>query len=573
MIRSEEGQKRTPSEVSEFEREQLRFLLSDNDMGATLATINPSLAWLPFLWQMQLVKDERQLIAWIERNFADVQAIRDVVANLHFFGPDTAVFLEHRLNSRADALKPLLLKSWRLIIRSMKATKKGPLEDEWFEIEPQVKRGDHSAALLERLAEALRPKLNLRKPYSLREEAHKRAVHLFDLMMIEYEVADSLSGEEVLEAWPADAAAETDARLLAQLSTTLRTTIEDAIEVGVEGERFSQSDNDVPSIAHHKQNDNHSGFYPIIRVSANLWLRLAEKSQPIALSIVQQWSKADCRLLRRLALFASKYAIVPANLGSDILLEMPLGELFLTGASVEVYELIRSRWNEFERKRQEAIVSRLCKGPPRRWFRQDADIDGAVDRARFDLLHDMKRNGVDIGEAADLLLVEISARRPKWKPRPADKAGFHVWHGSDADSSASTADKLENVADDQLVPEAKRIVAAREFWENDNWRDLCATDPDRALRGLVKAAESGDWTPQLWQQFLLTRKSYADSVAEQQVARLLLQWPTGTFEGVADPVSSWLYEHALTLDDAPLWQLWDRIADYSLTEKSEVDDD
>jgi hypothetical protein len=41
--------KKTPSEASEFEREQLRFLLSGDDVAATLASVNPSLAWLPVL--------------------------------------------------------------------------------------------------------------------------------------------------------------------------------------------------------------------------------------------------------------------------------------------------------------------------------------------------------------------------------------------------------------------------------------------------------------------------------------------------------------------------------------------
>ncbi|XSC43445.1 hypothetical protein ACF1BQ_036650 [Bradyrhizobium sp. RDT10] len=35
---------------------------------------------------MKLIQNERQLIAWIERNFADVDAVRDVVANIHFLG-------------------------------------------------------------------------------------------------------------------------------------------------------------------------------------------------------------------------------------------------------------------------------------------------------------------------------------------------------------------------------------------------------------------------------------------------------------------------------------------------------
>jgi hypothetical protein len=53
--------KRTPSDASEFEREQLRFFLSSNDVVTTLSAINPSLAWLPILRQMQVVGADHEL--------------------------------------------------------------------------------------------------------------------------------------------------------------------------------------------------------------------------------------------------------------------------------------------------------------------------------------------------------------------------------------------------------------------------------------------------------------------------------------------------------------------------------
>ena len=40
----------------------------------------------------EINSSETQLIAWIERNFENVDAVREVVANLKFFGPDAATF-------------------------------------------------------------------------------------------------------------------------------------------------------------------------------------------------------------------------------------------------------------------------------------------------------------------------------------------------------------------------------------------------------------------------------------------------------------------------------------------------
>lgn len=94
------SRKKTPKDVTEFEREQLRFFLARDDLAVVLADLNPSLAWLPILDELKLINADTQLAMWLERNLADLGAVRDVVANIHFFRPDTADILEFRLNRR-----------------------------------------------------------------------------------------------------------------------------------------------------------------------------------------------------------------------------------------------------------------------------------------------------------------------------------------------------------------------------------------------------------------------------------------------------------------------------------------
>src|SRR5438309_1152166 len=112
--------KKTPRDATEFEREQLRYLLSTDELSFMLVEVNPSLAWLPVLIEMRVIQAGTQLAPWIERNFADVDAVRDVAANIHFFSPETASLLEFGLNRQRDRLSPLLVKCWRLIIRAMR---------------------------------------------------------------------------------------------------------------------------------------------------------------------------------------------------------------------------------------------------------------------------------------------------------------------------------------------------------------------------------------------------------------------------------------------------------------------
>jgi len=575
-VKPEGVRKKTPADATPFEREQLLFFLSGGDLAATLSEFNPSLAWLPLLSEMKLIQGETQLIAWIERNFANVEAVRDVVANIHFFGPETASFLEFRLNAQVANLSPLLAKSWTLIVRHMRTAKQGLAQNEWFEILPKLKRGDHSVALLERLANALRPQLKIGKRFSWRVTAEDKVPEQpSDLMSIDYKVNGGVSSDDVLAAWPANAAPETDENLLLQLTAALSAALADAMEVGVESNKgLSTSDTDVPSVARHHQNEYHSGFQSIVRVMAEIWwARLAGKSPAMALAVAERWRNSQFRLLRRLAMFAfANRAIVPGTTAADMLIDMPSGELFLTNSSVEAYRLIRARWVDFPVEKQQQILLRICEGPPRSWFRQGTEIDTHIDRSRYDFLSDMVRDGIDIGPQAQKLLADIRERWPRWQPKPAEQAGFHVWHESGFREVGGNTDRLKDVTDGELVAKARQIAAPAAFMEGDSWRGLCLGDPDRALRGLDAAATNGDWPKDYWEQLLWSRTAYADARTEQKISELLLRWPTDSFNAIAAAASSWLDGRAKTLPDALFWPLWDLIADASLIETAEAED-
>src|SRR5262249_14435094 len=113
----ESVRKKTPTDTTEFEREQLRFFLSGSQVSERLADLNPSLAWLPEFLKMKIIQEPGQLARWIEKNFTDYNAIREVATNIDFFDTATANLLELSLNRQLDHLPQLLTKCWYLIIR------------------------------------------------------------------------------------------------------------------------------------------------------------------------------------------------------------------------------------------------------------------------------------------------------------------------------------------------------------------------------------------------------------------------------------------------------------------------
>lgn len=564
---------KSPDATTEFERDQARFFLEMEDLAATLAKINPPLAWMPVLVGWKLTGfDERRLVAWIERNLAEAQAVRDVVANIHLFGPDAAEFLEYSLLGQESRLPPVLAQSWRLVIRHMRSAKRGLPHVEWFDLQPRIKRGHQSAEMLERLADVLRPKLTIRRRLSLRKEEAAPVTSPTDLMSIEYTVDDDVSEEEVLEAWPQDTSAEADANLLTHLAGKLDATLADALEIGVESnEEWTASDSDVPSVAAHPQNEHRSGFLEITRVIAELWTRLARKDPDRALQFLGRWRGSRFRLNHRLALYACADPDVSAGVAADALIGLPQGELFLTNTAVEVYRLIKARWNDFSPEKRKIIEQRLCAGPPKDCFREGAEIDRHIDRCRFDFLGQMEQGGIQFSAETSATLKEIRERWPQWTLRPEELTGFHTWswssHGEIGDPT-----KLQNIADDLLVAEAMRIDAMANFGEGDSWRALCITEPDRALRGLEAEAQAGRWPEKAWRPFFWERRTLRGPDVGARIVRLLLDCPKEEFGGIAGQACYWLTENYAAIDDDDKWKLWDKILVATSNEPDEADD-
>jgi|UPI0003F9C682 hypothetical protein len=278
--------------ISELEREQLRFFLADGDLGTTLIELNPSLAWLSYFADLNLQqKNEAALAAWVGKNLDSVDAVREVVARIHLFKTDSARILDHQLNAQRDRISLLLTKCWQLIIRHIHNAERGKVQNEWFEVLPHIKRGEISPEMLMRVTRMLTPQLFVEKRYGWYEEPEPKLERPTDILSVKYRVEDGVSEADFFSAWPKDAVAEVDAKLIAYLTLALSLALADAIDVGVESNTLlSISDIDVPSVAAHEQNAYREGFQPIVRITAELWSRLIRKDVEKALSILHSWA-------------------------------------------------------------------------------------------------------------------------------------------------------------------------------------------------------------------------------------------------------------------------------------------
>ena len=337
----------------------------------------------------------------------------------------------------------------------------------------------------------------------------------------------------------------------------------------------------MPSVAPHSQNAHRSGFYPIIRVLADLWHRIADKDRDLARTLALRWADSHFLLVKRLWLFAlAHHVFTPSEAGASV---RKLGNdvFWDSGAQVELLRLLTTRWMAFDPADRSEIEARLRQGIACDLFPSDEieNEDKWVSIRNSSIFKRLKRIEAAGGELAidsQNLLKEISARHPQWKPSAGDRDDFSSWIEGRW-GPMGHPELLEKIADESLVNEAVRLQRERPFEEGDVWRKFCSADPYRALQGLGLEASHGRWEAGAWRDLLGAAVDNGEQELQFQLADLLLQMPDGPLQQLLRAAAIWLQKRreVLSAADGPGGQrflrLWDHLASLAYREQDPED--
>lgn len=562
--------KKTPTEATEFDRAQLSSLKGRGNAPALLIEANPSLAWLPTLTEVKMIRhDERWLAGWIMGNLQDYRAVTAVVAQLGLFGPGVADALSYSLEQYKGELSPILRKSWSILIRHMRRMQPSPASG-WYDLLPVLMCGEITADTVKRLTDLLTPELEVSRRFTLDDNAASEPSSIHDLMRIEFEPEENVALDEILDAWPPECRPEDDYSLLTALSHALDQAIASATDLGLEGDRgYGLADVQVASVADHPQNRHRKGFVPIVRMIAEVWSRLARKRSDLALEFIAKWVKSPYRVNHRIALYACRHLSVGADVVNGALTAISADEIFLTGCAVETHRLLVERFKDIEPGARALFEQRLREGPEAVSFKPDTNLDRYIDRARFDVIGNLMREGVGLSEETKSVYRVIVERHPEWGLRPQAQAGFHRWFEMSSGRPIGDPKAFEGVADDKLVEAALTEDAAERWQDGENWRQLCEQEPDRALRALRLEGAADRWRSGAWRDFLLANSRDDAVVNINDITEELLRWPMTGFPEVASYVVDWLGNRKLIEGDTYKWKLWDKVAE-TLADDGEV---
>jgi hypothetical protein len=386
-------------------------------------------------------------------------------------------------------------------------------------------------------------------------------------LRVDFEPTEGANIGVILEVWPENLGQEVP--LFRVLERALIETLEEAQDVGYLDGR-DRPCLDVPSVADHNQNKYRRGFYPITRLIADLWCRIALRDRDKALSLVSDLERSPYLLLRRIFLFAARDETTFTAGKAWEALRVLEDEIFWGhDAQVEIMRLATGRWKEFTAAERDAFEARIRRGPPRKLygpdtFQDDEHWNSVTDSATYKRLTRLQESGGPISSDSQAALGEIAIRHPTWMPGGGDRDDFGVWHESGWGPRGRPED-LAEVADDALVSEAMRLQRERRLDQGDVWHTLCHADPERAHRGLKSEARSHHWEAAAWRDLLWAAVNKGDPALQFELAESLLDMPEAVLAEVVHPAASWLQIRRDTLKGDPAGEksflcVWDRLA-------------
>mgnify|MGYP003625229559 CR=1 FL=1 len=253
-----------------------------------------------------------------------------------------------------------------------------------------------------------------------------------------------------------------------------------------------------PSIKEHEQNKDFRDWTVLIELTRDSWLALNNKKPSLAAKVASDWWLIPFPIFKRLALFAAseKSAVLP-----EIVIEW-LSEdnsywLWNLNTQREVLQLLPNLHGELSLSQLNRLIDLIVKGPSREMFRDDLTDEEFIDRKSRGIwlrLEKLENSGLELGEDASDILIDIKNKYPKWKFSEDGSDEFPVWTGGQY-----LFDQFEETPAD--FPDLLRWLEENkdfDHWAENDWSARCENDFQVTSDVLITLYEKNVLTPEAW---------------------------------------------------------------------------
>ena len=475
---------RQPNDLLPWERDQAAWILKHPHVADAIAGENISEAWIKFVGERELIRPDGALRwsvgQWAGRRIGSVPAFKTMVGLAGKLQSETGDEILRGLTAVNPGQVPaFLVTGWRLLVKSLI----GPSRVEFWKQHYAERRVADGTALSPDLSELIKPvvpKMTLRSA-RLYGVAEAEPNELSQICEVEFEPERDASPGAVLDhvrdgaalIWP----------LLRRASEALISTLDLAVDAERIKPEFDATDYDVPSVADHPQNELRTGFLPLVRVCAELWVRAARIDAQRAREFAQVWKSGGLRITSRLWLFtALRDPEGSSSTRTNALLELGQPSFWrIHKEAIDLFKAIRLS----ETDRADALIARILDGPDD-LERLEAELRPRVrDREIWMRLMALREVSA-LPETAERELQSIIERQD-WRQPLTEPEYFSFWMGGVTEGPIGDPAPLEEVATEQRVEIATQLERDDPMHQMDIWRVYCSSDPAGALDSLVAA--------------------------------------------------------------------------------------
>ena len=554
--------------TNKLTKKQLESLLKQQPDA--LEKNNPHPAWWEVVKGLQLAP--YSIIPWIIKRLEDQDMVRAFVAHPPE-GRDFISSLEKEIRNEKNLREPFR-RAWEFILY---AAKNGPSHEfeqlePWFSFQDRIKNNDYGQEVRKGIVNAISPRLKVGISWKLleeeiegKQEEQPQTITLSDLMRPEFETNHFIHAKDILKFWqPEDK--ELTFKLCRDLTNRMVEKLEFAQENGLEWSAVS----DVPSIEHHEQNRDHaSDFYPIVRLTVDLWERL-DKDE--AIKIANMWNdNQKLILMHRMYLHAltKKNALTKKTLYGGM---KAASELLNLGADFwgsdkrkEIATLLQKRWQDFTENRLEKLEKKILAGPPRKLYLDDLSEKDWKKRKEFEILKKLRAIEVDDGELSQETKNYKAQLEKKHPSLPEWQTHFDSYHQSYSGAQGDPS-LLDDVPVEDRLGKALQLGKENPIDQGEIWRKYCF-QLKKAFEALQNTKQH-KWHPRAWGQFLAYNSSEweklnPDDEGNRQfvgkVIEEIIKIPDENLEPFVDSASFWMREIMHLFDEEQKLCLWHKL--------------
>src|SRR5574340_487435 len=325
-----------------------------------------------------------------------------------------------------------------------------------------------------------------------------------------------------------------------------------------------------PSIPDHPQNHDFHDWTALIQMCRDAWLSTSTGAPLLAESELERWSLIKYPLFKRLVFHVARESpLINHTRGLKFLLQDNAYWLWSPETQRECLCLLEHLACRLDSLQRNELCKAILTGPPRDMYRedlQDEEWRKIVDNKVWLRLKIWENTSCEMTGEAKERLADISAKFPQWQLSPDDQDQFPYRMASGPAGSFRGRVALPRQLE-RLVEALKTRPNNDHWYEEDDWREICQTIPDLAMKALRALGEARIWNSGVWR---LALQVFAESeiglTSLSEIGPFLVHVPKESFSNLKHSYAWWLKRLARQVPPSSqqLWlQLLDKILEYA----------